>query len=181
MSPYSSEEIVTRNFVLDEHPKGIINIVDATNIERNLYLTMQLMELNIPMVLALNMMDEVRENGGSILVNQMEEMLGIPVVPISAAKNEGINELISHAIHVAKYQERPRRMDFCDANEDGGAVHRCLHSVMHLIEDHAERTQIPLRFAASKLAEGDPIILERLQLDENEKDASRAYCFTDGK
>ena len=171
MSPYSSEEIVTRNFVLDEHPKGIINIVDATNIERNLYLTMQLMELNIPMVLALNMMDEVRENGGSILVNQMEEMLGIPVVPISAAKNEGINELISHAIHVAKYQERPRRMDFCDANEDGGAVHRCLHSVMHLIEDHAERTQIPLRFAASKLAEGDPIILERLQLDENEKDA----------
>ena len=171
MSPYSSEEIVTRNFVLDEHPKGIINIVDATNIERNLYLTMQLMELNIPMVLALNMMDEVRENGGSILVNQMEEMLGIPVVPISAAKNEGINELISHAIHVAKYQERPRRMDFCDANEDGGDVHRCLHSVMHLIEDHAERTQIPLRFAASKLAEGDPIILERLQLDENEKDA----------
>ena len=171
MSPYSSEEIITRNFVLDEHPKGIINIVDATNIERNLYLTMQLMELNIPMVLALNMMDEVRENGGSILVNQMEEMLGIPVVPISAAKNEGINELISHAIHVAKYQERPRRMDFCDANEDGGAVHRCLHSVMHLIEDHAERTQIPLRFAASKLAEGDPIILERLQLDENEKDA----------
>lgn len=171
MSPYSSEEIVTRNFVLDEHPKGIINIVDATNIERNLYLTMQLMELNIPMVLALNMMDEVRENGGSILVNQMEEMLGIPVVPISAAKNEGINELISHAIHVAKYQERPRRMDFCDANEDGGAVHRCLHSVMHLIEDHAERTRIPLRFAASKLAEGDPIILERLQLDENEKDA----------
>ena len=171
MSPYSSEEIVTRNFVLDEHPKGIINIVDATNIERNLYLTMQLMELDIPMVLALNMMDEVRENGGSILVNQMEEMLGIPVVPISAAKNEGINELISHAIHVAKYQERPRRMDFCDANEDGGAVHRCLHSVMHLIEDHAERTQIPLRFAASKLAEGDPIILERLQLDENEKDA----------
>ena len=171
MSPYSSEEIVTRNFVLDEHPKGIINIVDATNIERNLYLTMQLMELNIPMVLALNMMDEVRENGGSILVNQMEEMLGIPVVPISAAKNEGINELISHAIHVAKYQERPRRMDFCDANEDGGAVHRCLHSVMHLIEDHAERTQIPLRFAASKLAEGDPIILEKLQLDENEKAA----------
>ena len=171
MSPYSSEEIVTRNFVLNEHPRGIINIVDATNIERNLYLTMQLMELNIPMVLALNMMDEVRENGGSILVNQMEEMLGIPVVPISAAKNEGINELISHAIHVAKYQERPRRMDFCDANEDGGAVHRCLHSVMHLIEDHAERTQIPLRFAASKLAEGDPIILERLQLDENEKDA----------
>lgn len=171
MSPYSSEEIVTRNFVLNEHPKGIINIVDATNIERNLYLTMQLMELNIPMVLALNMMDEVRENGGSILVNQMEEMLGIPVVPISAAKNEGINELISHAIHVAKYQERPRRMDFCDANEDGGAVHRCLHSVMHLIEDHAQRAQIPLRFAASKLAEGDPLIQDGLKLDENEKEA----------
>mgnify|MGYP000532614658 CR=1 FL=1 len=137
MSPYSSEEIVTRNFVLNEHPKGIINIVDATNIERNLYLTMQLMELDIPMVLALNMMDEVRENGGSILVNQMEEMLGIPVVPISAAKNEGIDELVAHALHVAKYQERPRETDYCDANEDGGAVHRCLHAIMHLIEDHA--------------------------------------------
>ena len=170
MSPYTSEEIVTRNFVLNEHPKGIINIVDATNIERNLYLTMQLMELGIPMVLALNMMDEVRENGGSILVNQMEEMLGIPVVPISAAKNEGIDELIAHAIHVAKYQERPKRMDFCDANEDGGAVHRCLHGIMHLIEDHAEKAGIPVRFAASKLAEGDELILEHLDLDKNEKE-----------
>ncbi|WP_373215305.1 ferrous iron transport protein B [Ruminococcus sp. 5_1_39BFAA] len=170
MSPYSSEEIVTRNFVLNEHPKGIINIVDATNIERNLYLTMQLMELDVPMVLALNMMDEVRENGGSILVNQMEEMLGIPVVPISAAKNEGITELIDHAVHVAKYQERPKRMDFCDANEDGGAVHRCLHSIMHLIEDHAEKAGIPVRFAASKLAEGDELILRQLELDTNEKE-----------
>ena len=171
MSPYSSEEIVTRNFVLNEHPKGIINIVDATNIERNLYLTMQLMELNIPMVLALNMMDEVRENGGSILINQMEEMLGIPVVPISAAKNEGIDELVSHALHVAKYQERPQEIDYCDANDDGGAVHRCLHAIMHLIEDHAEKAEIPVRFAASKLAEGDRLILDLLNLDENEKDA----------
>lgn len=170
MSPYSSEEIVTRNFVLNEHPKGIINIVDATNIERNLYLTMQLMELDVPMVLALNMMDEVRENGGSIRVNQMEEMLGIPVVPISAAKNEGIGELISHAVHVAKYQERPQRLDFCDANEDGGAVHRCLHGIMHLIEDHAQKAGIPVRFAASKLAEGDELILQRLNLDDNEKE-----------
>lgn len=170
MSPYSSEEIVTRNFVLNEHPKGIINIVDATNIERNLYLTMQLMELDIPMVLALNMMDEVRENGGSILVNQMEEMLGIPVVPISAAKNEGIDELVAHALHVAKYQERPRQMDYCDANEDGGAVHRCLHAIMHLIEDHAKAAQIPVRFAAAKLAEGDTLILEALKLDQNEKE-----------
>ena len=170
MSPYSSEEIVTRNFVLNEHPKGIINIVDATNIERNLYLTMQLMELDIPMVLALNMMDEVRENGGSILVNQMEEMLGIPVVPISAAKNEGIDELVAHALHVAKYQERPKETDYCDANEDGGAVHRCLHAIMHLIEDHAKATQIPVRFAAAKLAEGDTLILEALKLDQNEKE-----------
>ena len=170
MSPYSSEEIVTRNFVLNEHPKGIINIVDATNIERNLYLTMQLMELDIPMVLALNMMDEVRENGGSILVNQMEEMLGIPVVPISAAKNEGIDELVAHALHVAKYQERPRETDYCDANEDGGAVHRCLHGIMHLIEDHAKAAQIPVRFAAAKLAEGDTLILEALKLDQNEKE-----------
>ena len=170
MSPYSSEEIVTRNFVLNEHPKGIINIVDATNIERNLYLTMQLMELNIPMVLALNMMDEVRENGGSININRMEEMLGIPVVPISAAKNEGIDELVSHALHVAKYQERPEEMDYCDANDDGGAVHRCLHAIMHLIEDHAEQAQIPVRFAAAKLAEGDSLILEQLKLDENEKE-----------
>ena len=170
MSPYSSEEIVTRNFVLNEHPKGIINIVDATNIERNLYLTMQLMELDIPMVLALNMMDEVRENGGSILVNQMEEMLGIPVVPISAAKNEGIDELVAHALHVAKYQERPKEIDYCDANEDGGAVHRCLHAIMHLIEDHAKSAQIPVRFAAAKLAEGDTLILEALKLDQNEKE-----------
>ena len=169
MSPYSSEELVTRNFLLDEHPKGIINIVDATNIERNLYLTMQLMELDIPMVLALNMMDEVRENGGSILVNQMEEMLGIPVIPISAAKNEGIDELVEHAIHVAKYQEPPRTMDLCDVNDDGGAVHRCLHAIMHLIEDHAKAAGIPLRFAASKLAEGDSLIINSLNLDENEK------------
>ena len=170
MSPYSSEEIVTRNFVLDEHPKGIINIVDATNIERNLYLTMQLMELDIPMVLALNMMDEVRENGGSILVNQMEEMLGIPVIPISAAKNEGIDELVQHAVHVAKYQERPQAIDFCDVNEDGGAVHRCLHAIMHLIEDHAKAAGIPVRFAAAKLAEGDSLIMESLKLDQNEKE-----------
>ena len=170
MSPYTSEEIVTRNFVLNEHPKGIINIVDATNIERNLYLTMQLMELDIPMVLALNMMDEVRENGGSIIVNQMEEMLGIPVVPISAAKNEGIDELISHALHVAKYQEKPTEIDYCDANDDGGAVHRCLHAIMHLIEDHAAEAGIPIRFAASKLAEGDSLILDSLHLDQNEKE-----------
>ena len=169
MSPYSSEELVTRNFLLDEHPKGIINIVDATNIERNLYLTMQLMELDIPMVLALNMMDEVRDNGGSIMVNQMEEMLGIPVIPISAAKNEGIDELVEHAIHVAKYQEPPRTMDLCDVNDDGGAVHRCLHAIMHLIEDHAKAAGIPLRFAASKLAEGDSLIINSLNLDENEK------------
>ena len=170
MSPYTSEEIVTRNFVLNEHPKGIINIVDATNIERNLYLTMQLMELDIPMVLALNMMDEVRENGGSIHVNQMEEMLGIPVVPISAAKNEGIDELISHALHVAKYQEKPTEIDYCDANDDGGAVHRCLHAIMHLIEDHAAEAGIPVRFAASKLAEDDSLILDSLHLDQNEKE-----------
>ncbi len=168
MSPYSSEELVTRQYLLDEKPKGIINIVDATNIERNLYLTMQLMELDIPMVLALNMMDEIKENGGSILVNEMEKMLGIPVVPISAAKNEGIGELIDHAMHVAKYQERPNKQDFCDANDKGGAVHRCLHSIMHLIEDHARNTKIPVRFAASKLAEGDELILEKLKLDKNE-------------
>ena len=170
MSPYSSEELVTRRFVLEEHPKGIINIVDATNIERNLYLTMQLMELDVPMVLALNMMDEVRENGGSIRVNEMEAMLGIPVVPISAAKNEGIAELVDHAVHVAKYQESPGRQDFCDAGEQGGAVHRCLHAIMSLIEDHAEQAGIPVRFAASKLAEGDGLVLERLGLDQNEKE-----------
>lgn len=170
MSPYSSEEIVTRQFVLEEHPKGIINIVDATNIERNLYLTMQLMELDTPMVLALNMMDEVRENGGSILVNEMEDMLGIPVVPISATKNEGISELIDHALHIAKYQERPGRQDFCDVHDNGGAVHRCLHAIMHLIEDHARDAHIPVRFAASKLAEGDQLILNQLKLDQNEKE-----------
>ncbi len=170
MSPYSSEELVTRNFVLKENPRGIINIVDATNIERNLYLTMQLMELDKPMVLALNMMDEVRENGGSIRINEMEAMLGIPVVPISAAKNEGIDELISHALHMAKYQERPGRQDFCDASDHGGAVHRCLHSIMHLIEDHAANAGIPLRFAATKVAEGDKLILEQLKLSQNEQE-----------
>ena len=171
LSPYSSEELVTRRFVLEEHPRGIINIVDATNIERNLYLTMQLMELDIPMVLALNMMDEVRENGGSVRINELEDLLGIPVVPISAAKNEGISELIDHAIHVAHYQERPGRQDFCDANDHGGAVHRCLHGIMHLIEDHAQKAGIPLRFAASKLAEGDARIEARLNLDPNEREA----------
>ena len=156
--------------MLDEHPKGIINIVDATNIERNLYLTMQLLELDIPMVLALNMMDEVRENGGAVRVNELEELLGIPVVPISAAKNEGIAELTDHAMHVAKYQERPGRQDFCEADDHGGAVHRCLHGIMHLIEDHAADAGVPVRFAAAKLAEGDSLILERLSLDENEKE-----------
>ena len=170
MSPYSSEELVTRRFVLDEHPRGIINIVDATNIERNLYLTMQLMELDVPMVLALNMMDEVRQNGGSVRVNEMEEMLGIPVVPISAAKNEGIEELIDHAVHVAKYREAPGRQDFCDVNDHNGAVHRCLHGIMSLIEDHAYDAGIPVRFAASKLAEGDQLVLDRLNLDQNEKE-----------
>lgn len=170
MSPYSGEELVTRRFVLEDNPRGIINIVDATNIERNLYLTMQLMELNVPMVLALNMMDEVRENGGSIRVNEMEAMLGIPVIPISAARNEGIGELIDHAIHVAQYQERPGRQDFCDAQECSGAVHRCLHSLMHLIEDHAQKAGIPVRFAASKLAEGDSLIMEQLQLSRNEQE-----------
>ena len=174
MSPYSGEELVTRRFILDEKPKAIINIVDATNIERNLYLTMQLMELNVPMVLALNMMDEVRENGGAIRVNEMEQMLGIPVVPISAVRGEGISELVDHAIHVAKYQERPGRQDFCDPHDDlslrhEGAVHRCLHAIMHLIEDHAGRAGIPVRFAASKLAEGDSDVLEKLQLDINEE------------
>ena len=170
MSPYSSEEIVTRQFILDEKPRGIINIVDATNIERNLYLTMQLMELDIPMVLALNMMDELKGNGGSIRINAMEEILGIPVVPISALRNEGVEELIRHAMHVAKYQERPGRTDFCDKEAHGGAVHRCLHGVMHLIEDHAQAAGLPLRFAATKLVEGDPTILETLQLSKNEKE-----------
>ena len=170
MSPYTSEEIVTRAFLLDEHPRGIINIVDATNIERNLYLTMQLMELGIPMVLALNMMDEVTGNGGSVRVNEMEELLGIPVVPIVASKAEGVPELIDHALHVAKFQESPVRQDFCSPEDHGGAVHRCLHSIMHLIEDHAARAGIPVRFAASKLAEGDELVLDALDLDRNEKE-----------
>lgn len=170
LSPYTEEEMLSRQFILDEKPKAIINIVDANNIERNLYLTMQLMELNIPMVLALNMMDEVRNNRGSIRVNEMEKILGIPVVPISAAKSEGIAELVEHAIHVAKYQECPVRQDFCDKDDHKGAVHRCLHSIMHLIEDHAQRTSIPLRFAASKLVEGDETILNALQLSQNEKE-----------
>lgn len=170
MSPYSSEEIVTREFIIGEKPKGIINIVDATNIERNLYLTMQLMELDVPMVLALNMMDEVRGNGGSVHINEMEEMLGIPVIPISASKNEGVDELVSHAIHVARFQERPGRTDFCNKDECKGAVHRCLHGIMHLIEDHAMIAEIPLRFAATKLVEGDKVILERLNLSQNEQE-----------
>lgn len=170
MSPYSSEEIVSRNFVLDEHPKAIINIVDATNIERNLYLTMQLLEMDIPMVVALNMMDEVIGNHGSIDVNTMEALLGVPVIPISAAKNEGVDEVIRHALHVAKYQERPLRQDFCDKSDHDGAVHRCIHAVIHLIEDHAEEAKIPVRFAATKAIEGDPLILEQLKLDQNELD-----------
>lgn len=170
LSPYTEEEMLSRQFILDEKPKAIINIVDANNIERNLYLTMQLMELNIPMVLALNMMDEVRNNRGSIRVNEMEKILGIPVVPISAAKSEGIAELVEHAIHVAKYQECPVRQDFCDKDDHKGAVHRCLHSIMHLIEDHAQRANIPLRFAASKLVEGDETVLNALQLSQNEKE-----------
>ncbi|MBQ2671057.1 MAG: ferrous iron transport protein B [Clostridia bacterium] len=170
MSPYSSEEIVSRNFVLNEKPKAIINIVDATNIERNLYLTMQLLEMNIPMVVALNMMDEVTANGGTIDVNEMESMLGVPVVPISAAKNYGINELVEHAIHIAHYQEKPLRQDFCDESDNGGAVHRCLHGISHLIEDHAKSTGVPIRFAASKVIEGDSLIMSQLMLDENEKE-----------
>ena len=170
MSPYSSEELVSRDFVLQEKPRAIINIVDVTNIDRNLYLTMQLLELGIPMVVALNMMDELTGNGGSVDINAMESMLGVPVVPISAAKNEGVEELIHHALHVAKYQERPLRQDFCDSNDHGGAVHRCLHAVSHLIEDHAMREEIPNRFAASKLIEGDHLILEQLRLDQNEKE-----------
>ena len=168
MSPYSSEEIVSRNFVLDEKPHAIINIVDVTNIERNLYLTMQLLEMDIPMVVALNMMDELSANGGSIDVNTMEERLGVPVVPISAAKNAGVDELVSHAIHVAHYQEKPRRQDFCGKDENGGAVHRCLHGISHLIEDHAESAGLPLRFAASKVTEDDPLVIAKLSLDQNE-------------
>ncbi|MBP5519495.1 MAG: ferrous iron transport protein B [Treponema sp.] len=170
MSPYSSEEIISRNFVLNEKPRGIINIVDATNIHRNLYLTMQLLEMDIPMVVALNMMDEVTGNGGSIDVNKMEELLGVPVIPISAAKNQGVDELIKHAVHVAHFQEKPLRQDFCDENDSGGAVHRALHAVIHLIQDHAVKAGIPVRFAASKLLEGDKRILYQLDLDVNEKE-----------
>lgn len=170
MSPYSSEEIVSRNFVLENRPKAVINIVDATNIERNMYLTMQLLEMDIPMVIALNMMDEVNANGGSIDINKMEEKIGVPVVPISAAKNQGVEELVRHAIHIARYQEKPGRQDFCDENEFGGAVHRCIHAVCHIVEDHAREADIPVRFAATKLIEGDPLILERLGLDQNEKE-----------
>lgn len=170
MSPYSKEEIVTRQFIINDKPTAIINIVDVTNIERNLYLTMQLMDLGIPMVLALNMMDEMKGNGGAIRINEMEQRLGIPVVPISAMKNEGIDELIRHAVHIAKYQEIPERMDCCDENEHGGAVHRCLHGIMHLIQDHAEKAGIPVRFAATKLIEGDQRILEALELSDNEKE-----------
>lgn len=172
LSPYTNEEIVTRDFLIQNKPRGIINIVDATNIERNLYLTMQLIEMDIPMVLALNMMDEVRENGGTIQVNRLEEALGIPVIPVSAAKNEGIGELIEHAIHVARYDECPGRLDFCDANGENGqaAIHRCIHAVVHLIEDHAKKAEIPARFAATKLVEGDKLILQQLGLDRNEEE-----------
>ncbi len=170
MSPYSPEEIVSRNFVLNEKPKAIINIVDATNIERNLYLTMQLLEMNVPMVVALNMMDELRGNGGTVDVNTMEAMLGVPVIPISAAKNEGVDELVRHAVHVARYQEKPLRQDFCSVDDHGGAVHRALHAVVHLIEDHAAATELPLRYSASKLLEGDGLIAEQLRLDANEQE-----------
>lgn len=170
LSPYTAEEIVSRQFILDEKPKGIINIVDATNIERNLYLTLQLLELNIPLVVALNMMDEVRGNGGSIYINKMEEILGVPVVPIAAAKNEGVKELVEHAVHVAKYQEKPLRTDFCSESDNGGAVHRCIHAIMHLIEDHAKNANIPLRFAATKVIEGDKLVVDSLKLTQNEKE-----------
>lgn len=170
LSPYTAEEIVSRQFILDEKPKGIINIVDATNIERNLYLTLQLLELDIPLVVALNMMDEVRGNGGSIYINKMEEILGVPVVPIAAAKNEGVKELVEHAVHVAKYQEKPLRTDFCSELDNGGAVHRCIHAIMHLIEDHAMNANIPLRFAATKVIEGDKLVVDSLKLTQNEKE-----------
>ncbi|MBQ6927291.1 MAG: ferrous iron transport protein B [Oscillospiraceae bacterium] len=170
MSPYSNEELVSRDFVINRKPKAIINIVDATNVERNLYLTMQLLEMNVPMVVALNMMDELTGNGGTVDINRMESMLGVPVVPISAAKNEGVDELVRHAVHIAKYQERPLRQDFCGAQDHGGAVHRALHAVSHLIEDHAERVGLPVRFAASKLLEGDRHIEAQLQLEQNEKE-----------
>ena len=171
MSPYSSEEIVSRDFVINEKPTGIINIVDATNIERNLYLTMQLLEMNVPMVVALNFMDELTSNGGSVDINEMEARLGVPVVAISAAKNSGVDELVDHAVHIAKYGEKPLRQDFCDESKNGGAVHRCLHGIIHLISDHAEAAGIPVRFAAGKLVEGDALIVEKLKLDKNETDA----------
>lgn len=170
LSPYTDEEIVSRKYILNEKPKGIINIIDATNIERNLYLTMQLIELDIPMVLAVNMMDEMRSNGGAIRINDMEAMLGIPVVPIAAAKNEGVDELIRHAVHVAKYQELPGKQDFCDENDNGGAVHRCIHGIMQLIDDHAKRADIPVRFAANKIIEGDERVIKVLELSDNEKE-----------
>ena len=170
LRPYTQEEIVSRDFIINQKPDGIINIVDATNIERNLYLTLQLLELRVPMVLALNMMDEMRGNGGTVRINKMEAMLGIPVVPISAAKNEGVDELVDHALHVAKYQERPGRMDFCGEEDHGGAVHRCIHGIIHLIEDHAKAAGIPVRFAATKLVEGDQRIEAALKLDQNEKE-----------
>ena len=171
MSPYSSEELVSRDFVLDSKPTGLINIVDVTNIERNLYLTMQVLEMDVPTVVALNMMDELTGNGGSVDVNAMEELLGVPVVPISAAKNQGVDELAAHAVHIAEYQEKPLKQDFCSKDDNGGAVHQCLHAVMHLIEDHAERAGIPLRFAASKVVEGDRLIIDKLALEDNERDA----------
>ena len=177
MSPYSSEELVSRNFVLNEKPKGIIDIVDVTNIERNLYLTMQLLEMDVPVVVALNMMDEMTGNGGSVDVNAMEAMLGVPVVPISAAKNQGVQELVDHAIHIARYQERPLRQDFCEESDHGGAVHRCLHAVIHLIEDHAKEAGIPVRFAACKAIEGDSLIIDALRLDENEKETLEHITF----
>ncbi|MBQ1472066.1 MAG: ferrous iron transport protein B [Eubacterium sp.] len=170
MSPYSSEEIVSRSFVLEDSPVALINIVDATNIERNLYLTMQLLEMDIPMVVALNMMDEVAGNGGAIDVNGMEAMLGVPVVPISAAKNQGVDELVQHAIHIARYQEKPIPQDFCSKDDHGGAIHRAIHAVEHIIEDHTERQGLPLRFSTTKVIEGDPLILEQLHLDENERE-----------
>ena len=168
MSPYTSEELVSRNFVLNEKPHGIINIVDATNIERNLYLTMQLLEIGIPMVVALNMMDEMTGNGGTVDINAMEAMLGVPVVPISAAKNEGVDELVKHAVHVAKYQEKPLRQDFCAVDDHGGAVHRCIHAVAHLIQDHAKNAGLPWRFSATKVIEGDEAVIKALGLDRNE-------------
>ena len=170
MSPYTGEEIVSRSFVLDEKPRAIINIVDATNIERNLYLTMQLLEMDTPVVVALNIMDELTANGGSVDINTLEALLGVPVVPISAAKNQGVDELVKHAIHIAHYQEKPQRQDFCSADEKGGAVHRCLHAVRHLIEDKAAAAQLPLHFAASKVVEGDALVLEKLALQDSEKE-----------